>query len=131
MMRHPVAAACTAAFILLAGCSSEPEVVNNRFDPQAEALKNAPRVQLPPSIEVSRVFRCRDSSLVYVDFLSDDRTANLRTSEAGERTRLTVESEGAAYTAEGFSVSANAAEADIRVPGKSQQSCRANSALSS
>ena len=75
---HAAAIAATAA---LAACNSEPEVVTvNRFDPQAEALKNAGPVEAPPMIVANHAYRCSDNSLYFVAFLSNN-TANIRTSE--------------------------------------------------
>ena len=57
-------AAAIAATAALAACDSEPEVLKvNRFDPQAEALKNAGPVEAPPMIVANRAYRCRDNSL--------------------------------------------------------------------
>lgn len=114
-------AASVAALSTLAACNSEPEVIGGPADPQAEALKNAPPVELPPSILASRTYRCADNSLVYIDFFTND-TATVRTSADGERTRLTA-ADGGAYEAEGFSVSANAPTIQYKAPGKAEQRC--------
>ena len=128
MRKNPLlAAAASAAFLTLAACSGEPEVVQiNTYDPQAEALANAAPVVLPPAITASRTFRCADNSLIYVDFYNDN-SAKIRTSQDGASTDLAQAGGAGAFTAEGFSVSANAATARITVPGKSDQSCRASS----
>ena len=82
-------AATAAASIALAACSSEPEVIGNgRFDPQAEALKNAAPVAPPPMVSASKTYRCSDNSLFYVDFYSDN-TATIRTEQTGTPTSLT------------------------------------------
>jgi hypothetical protein len=127
--RNLLAAAGLAALFALGACEAEPEVVGARREtPEEKALENRPQVELPPAIANSRVFRCRDSSLVYVDYFStsggEPPAANIRTEENGPRTRLTAAREGTPFTAEGYSVSANAEEAEIRVPGKSSQTCR-------
>ena len=116
-----LAAASVAALLSLAACNSEPEVVGGPADPQADVLKNAPQVELPPSIVASRTYRCADNSLLFVDFFSND-TANVRTSAEGERTRLTA-ANGGAYEAEGYSVSANSETIQYKAPNKSQQRC--------
>lgn len=41
-----------------------------------DPIATAP-VELPPSISVSRKFRCTDNSLVVVDFMSDGKSANV------------------------------------------------------
>lgn len=121
--RISAAAAC-AALLSLAACNREPEVITvNEYDPQAEALANAAPVELPPAIDESRTYRCRDNTLVYVDFFTND-TARLRVgSREAEPVTLTAEGGNPPYTAEGYSVSANAAEVTMTLPGKGSQSC--------
>ena len=112
-----------AALTTLAACNSEPEVIGGPADPQAEVLKNAPQVQLPPSILASRTYRCADNGLVYVDFFNND-TATVRTSPDGERHQL-ASAEGGAFEANGYSVSANAETIQYKAPDKAQQRCHA------
>jgi hypothetical protein len=122
---HFLAAAISAASIALAACSTEPEVVTlNEFDPMAEALKNAGPVEAPPMISDSRTYRCRDNSLVYIDFYTND-TAAVRT-DRGQPPVATLTAEGGnpPYTAEGYSISANTDEIEYTAPGKDTQSCR-------
>ncbi len=127
MRKILLTAACGAALATLGACS-EPEVVTvNKYDPQAEALKNRPKVELPPTILVTRTYRCRDNSLVYIDFLSNN-TANYRTTPGTVPTVLTAEGGEPPYRAEGHSVSANAEEITLTAPGKGTQTCRSNGA---
>lgn len=79
----------------LAGCDQSDHTINGNApdDPQANAASAAPIV-LPPSIIASHPYRCRDNSLVYIDWLSDgsarsktDRAARampIQPGEAGE-----------------------------------------------
>ena len=58
----------------LAGCdNSDHTIVSDPAgpDPMANAAANVGSVQLPPSIQASKVYRCKDNSLIYVDWLSD------------------------------------------------------------
>ncbi len=119
-----LAAAAIAATLSLAACNNEPEVVDTTSDPQAEALKNAPPVELPPAIAASRTYRCKDNSLVYVDFYTNN-TARYRTEKGGEATTLTSAGEGQPYTAEGHTASANAANISLTAPGKGTLTCKA------
>lgn len=118
------AAASLVASLFLAACQSEPEVVGGPADPQAEALKNAPPVELPPSM-VSRTYRCTDNSLVYVDFASDGRFARIGTAETS-RVRADAAEPNRNYAGEGYTISANADDARIKTPGKSELSCRSH-----
>ena len=64
----------------LAGCNKEDHTIvagQNTVDPQANVVANLDNVQLPPSIQASKTYRCKDNSLVYIDWLSDG-TARLK-----------------------------------------------------
>ena len=119
-------AAAIAAVLGLSACNSDrgAESADNSAAGNGAAAK-APPV-LPPSIEKSRIYRCRDNSLVYVDFLTNG-TAAVRTEQTGLPTSLTAQGGNPPYVAEGYSVSANADQATIAVPGRASQSCRASS----
>lgn len=121
-----LAAAASAALLFLAACEREPDVITiNEFDPQAEALANAAPVELPPAIQESRTYRCRDNTLVYVDFFTND-TARVRIgNREAEPVMLTAEGGDPPYTAEGYSISANAEQVTMILPGKGSQVCRA------
>ncbi|HYJ29791.1 MAG TPA: hypothetical protein VEW25_05565 [Allosphingosinicella sp.] len=124
MTRNLISCAAIAAALALSACG-EPETVGPADnDPQKEALAKATPKQLPPSIQVSRVYRCHDNSLVYVDFYTN-QTAQVRTSEGGTPTMLTTPDGTSPYVAEGFSVGANAARTSITVPGRGSQTCNA------
>ena len=88
---HILAAAAIAGLTVLSACESEPEVVK-KDDPMAEALKNSAPIEPPPMIQASRTYRCRDNSLVYIDFFTNN-TAVIRT-ERGEAPVATVTAEG-------------------------------------
>ena len=58
----------------LAGCNKEDHTIvagPDVNDPQANVVANLDNVQLPPSIQASKTYRCKDNSLVYIDWLSD------------------------------------------------------------
>jgi len=119
-------AASVAALLPLAACNQEPEVINaGPPDTQAKDLAAAAPVELPPSIVASRTYRCKDNSLVYIDFMSN-QTANYRTTKAGEATAvLTSPAPGQPYVADGYSVSGSGTEINLTAPGKGSQSCKA------
>jgi hypothetical protein len=119
-----IAAASIAASLVLAACSNEPEVVDTNPDPMKEELAKAGPVEAPPMIQASRTYRCKDNSLVYVDFYTNN-TAQYRTEKGGQATTLTAAAAGQPYTAEGYSVSANAAQIELTAPGKGSMSCKA------
>ena len=119
-----ITAASLAALLSLSACSNEPEVVDTNPDPMKDELAKAAPVEAPPMIQASRTYRCKDNSLVYIDFYTNN-TAQYRTEKGGQATTLTSPAEGQAYTAEGHSVSANAAQIQLTAPGKGSLSCKA------
>lgn len=121
-----LAAASMAALFFLAACNTEPEVVGGPADPQAEALKNAPPVELPPAIRESRTYRCRDNSLIYVNFMTDGVTAEVRDrQEEPPRATLKAPAQGEPYVAGGYSLSGSGENITYSSPDSSSQSCRA------
>ncbi|HEY0044868.1 MAG TPA: hypothetical protein VGB62_09990 [Allosphingosinicella sp.] len=125
-MKTHLPLAAFAALLALSACNSEPEtVVAGTNDPQAAALNQAAPVQNLRMIQQSRTYRCKDNSLLYVDFYTDN-TAAVRTDKGGEATVLNAAAEGKPpYTAEGWSVSGSEAQVSITAPGKGTQSCKA------
>jgi hypothetical protein len=60
-----------AAAAVLAGCNENHNIVaGGEPDDGANAAANA-GVQLPPSIVSSKIYRCGDNKLIYVDWMSD------------------------------------------------------------
>ena len=115
-----------AGVALLSACNKndEPEVVGGPADPMADQLANAAPVELPPSVKATKQYRCKDNSLYFVDFMTDDKTANFRTKKGGEPTQLKAAEAGQPFTAEGgYEVSGQGDEVQIAVPGKNAQSC--------
>ena len=54
----------------LAGCNKEDHTIVAGGPEGDNTAANAP-VTLPPSVAASKAYRCKDNSLVYVDWLSD------------------------------------------------------------
>lgn len=71
MTRTPLLLAL-AATVALAGCNKEDHtIVAGVPGDNATADVNLANVQLPPSISSSKTYRCKDNSVVRVDWLSD------------------------------------------------------------
>ena len=124
--------ASAAASLALLGCGQkQPEVVQTSVDPQAEALKNAPPVELPPAIKAAKTYRCKDNSLVYVSFLTDDVTAMVRDKqEEPPVATLKAPAAGQAFVAQdeagkGFSLSGSGDTVTYTSPDSGTQSCKA------
>lgn len=121
------AAAAAATLLALGACSTEPETIQSgAVDPQAEALNAAEPVSDLKMIQASRTYRCKDNSLLYVDFYTNN-TADARIGQDGERVQLTAGEDGA-YTAEGWSLSGNEPQITATIPGKGSQSCKVGGA---
>ena len=79
----------------LAACNSESHtiVANEAPDPMADQLANAPAVELPPAIAASKTYRCKDNSLLYVDWYSDG-SARVKTEKGAGGTQVAAPAEG-------------------------------------
>ncbi|MEZ0495718.1 hypothetical protein [Sphingomonas sp. IW22] len=123
-MKNILPLAAAAAALSLAACNNEPEVIDTRpRDPYAAELANAAPVELPPAMKASVSFRCKDNSLLYVDFFQGDKLANLRTEKGGTPTALTAEEAGQPLTAEGYSLTGDEENITVKVPGKDEMTC--------
>jgi hypothetical protein len=124
----------------LAACNPNPEtiVANEAPDPMAAELANAAPVELPPAIAASKIYRCKDNSLVKIDWLAGGQGANLRVGDATTAVPLrapapaveggneVAPAAGAGLTAEGGYVlkgEATASNVNLTLPGKGAQTC--------
>jgi hypothetical protein len=113
-----------AALLILGACKNEPEIIDVNPDPQARDLANAAPVEAPPMIQASRTYRCKDNSLLYADFYTNN-TVLVRTEKAGPATATLTAPDGQPpYVAEGYSLSANAPQISYTAPGKGTRSCK-------
>ncbi|WP_294389520.1 hypothetical protein [uncultured Sphingomonas sp.] len=128
-MKHRILSATPlAALLLLAACNSQPETITaGDSDPDANTVAAAPPVKLPPAMLASKTYRCKDNSLVYVNWFNDNVTANIRTDKEGAPTALTAPAAGQPLTGGGFTVAGtpDAKAVTITRPGKPAQSCDA------
>ncbi len=125
-MRPYILPIAAAALFSLSACENKPEEIDTRApDPQASALANAAPVELPPSVKATVTFRCKDNSLVYVDFFSGDKLANLKTAPDGTAVHLTAATAGEPLTAEGYSLTGTPTNITLTQPGKDPQTCTA------
>lgn len=127
-MKHILLRATPLAAILLAACNSQPETITaGSNDPDANAAASAAPVKLPPAMLASKTYRCKDNTLVYVDWFNDNTTANVRTDKGGTPTALTAPAAGEPYVGGGYTITgtADAKSVSITKPGGSAQSCDA------
>ena len=114
-----------AAAAALAGCNKESHTIVAGSDSgEANSAKNA-NVQLPPAIVATKLYRCTDNSVVTVDYLSDNKSANVHVGQ-GAATQVTAAEPGKPMSASGgYSVEGGptSSSAKIAVPGHPAQSC--------
>jgi hypothetical protein len=112
----------------LAGCkNSSHTIVQGQPGDDTNTVANA-NVQLPPPIAASKIYRCADNKVVYVDWLADNKTANVRTDPSGTPTQVAATEPGKPMTGpNGYELSGSATEATARIaiPGHPSQSCKA------
>ncbi len=131
-MKSPLIIAALAASIALSACNnkSAKEDADNAVA-AANALNAAEEAKIvadmPPPIKAQKVYRCKDASIVYINFLEGDTQAVLREGDKSA-TAITVKAPtaGEPYTAEGgYSVSGSGSAITIERPGKGSQTCKA------
>lgn len=130
MTRTPIIVTLVAA-AALAGCNKQNHtIVAGAPDGEvndSNVASNQP-VALPPSIISSKIYRCADNQVVYVDWLSDNKSASIRTEPSGSPTRVIASEAGKPMSAPGgyaLSGAADASAAKIAIPGHPSQSCQA------
>jgi hypothetical protein len=121
--------AAALALLSLAACNeTKPEVVDSRApDPLESQLANAAPVELPPSIKASVSMRCQPgNALVFAEFFSDDKLVRVRTEKNGPATDLKAPQAGEPFVADGgYSLTGNAQNATVELPGKGKLTCNA------
>ena len=122
MTRNILIMPLIAAFALSScGDGSNTVVLNpdgTEVNEAAEAAVN--NVVLPPSIVGSGKYRCKDNSIVAIDWLSDGTANSARvTPEGGEAVQLTQAEADGPYTAEGATLTGNPQAASITYKGQS------------
>jgi hypothetical protein len=119
----------------LAACDKDSHTIvgGDQPDPMKDELANAAPVELPPAIAATKTYRCKDNSLVRIDWLQAGKGAYLH-GEGHDQTHLkvaeAVEGKPAStdLVAEGGFVlkgEATASTVSVTMPGKGTQSCKA------
>ena len=128
MTRTPLLLALVAA-AALAGCGNENHNIVAGGEPTDDTAPGSNAgVQLPPSIVSSKIYRCADNKIVYVDWLSDNKSANIRTDKGGSPTMVTAAEPGQPMAGPaGYSVDGDATSGAVKIgiPGHPAQSCKA------
>ena len=110
-MTRPFTILALVAVAALAGCNNEDHTLVAGPGGDDQPMNNV-GVVLPPSIQASKAYRCKDNSLIYVDWLSDGTA----------RVKKTREEVGTTLPAGDKSLTGDAKAASITYNG---QSCKA------
>jgi hypothetical protein len=128
MTRTPLLLALAATAALAGGNKENHTIIAG---PDGDEANNAPAtnepIALPPSIASSKIYRCKDNSVVYIDWLSDNKSANFRAKQDATPVALTAPEVGKPMTADGYSLSGTPGGKSITLerPGKGSQACNA------
>jgi hypothetical protein len=117
-----------AALVLLAACDTTPTTIvgDGPADPDAEAMKAAPPVKLPPALLASKSYRCKDNTLVYVDWFNDGTSANFKQKKDAMPVALTAPAAGQPYVGGDVTVTGSADAKSITLKkGSGSQDCDA------
>ena len=148
-MRLSFLSLAPVALLAMSACNNS----DNAAEPEAEATPataEAP-IELPPSIVDSGVYRCADSSVVYVDFYQGGKRAGIRTeqngqpiilnapeadmasSEATPEAGATPEAAATPETGDltltggdGYALKGTGQTIEVQLPGKEMQTCKSS-----
>jgi hypothetical protein len=113
-----------SAALLLAACNTQPETITAGPD-DSDVNTSAAPVKLPPAMLASKSYRCKDNTLVYVDWFNDNMTANLHLKEkAASPVNLSAPSAGATYAGGGYELTGTAEAKSVTLKkGGASQAC--------
>ena len=111
----------------LAGCNKSTPAANEAAAAEANAAQANIVAEMPAAIVASKIYRCKDNSLVYIDWLAGDTTADIRAEKGGAATVLKADAAGGALKAEGYALIGlpTAKVVTLTRPGKGEQACKA------
>ena len=111
----------------LAGCNKSSTAANEAAAAEANAAQANIVAEMPAAIVASKIYRCKDNSVVYIDWLAGDTTADIRTEQGGAATVLKADAAGGALKAEGYALIGlpTAKVVTLTRPGKGEQACKA------
>ena len=120
MTRNIIVISLVAA-AALAGCNKETPASGND---SGNANAVAP-VVLPPAVAASKIYRCGDNSVVFVDWLADNKSANVRTEATGTPTQVVAAEPGKPLTGNGISLTGSAEGSSVTIErsGHGSQTC--------
>ena len=116
-----------AALAFLSACDTKPTkiVAGGPADPTANEIANAPPVKLPPAMLASKSYRCKDNSLVFINWFNDNMTANLRLKDkTTDPIALTAPAAGEPYVGSDYTLTGDAKGKSVTLAkGGASQTC--------
>jgi len=128
LMTRRALALLIAGAAALSGCNKSSHTIVSGSDDDNGTNATAPKnVELPPMIQAAKSYRCGDNSTVYVDWMSDKKSANIRISQAGAPNHVSAGAEGQPMSGNGYTLEGAFAGSSVKVtlPGKGTQTCEA------
>ena len=120
-MNRTIAIITIAAAAALAGCNNQNQAETEAANEAANAAANA-NIKLPPAIVASHKYRCKDNSLLSIDWLSDGTSNSARaTPDGGAAVTLAQSEAGGPYAADGAELAGDPQAQTITFKG---QSCK-------
>ncbi|AMG76525.1 hypothetical protein [Sphingopyxis granuli] len=104
---------------LLAGCSE-----SDQADTSNMSANTTLPIQMPPAIVASHTYRCTGGNVLYVDFLADGTSINVKQRPSGPSLRLTAPSQGLTYVGDGMNLALNGKDIEIDEPKKPSRMCK-------
>lgn len=128
----PILAPMFAAAVLLAGCNKEDHTIvadgPDDSDPAAAELQANGPIALPPSIASTKTYRCGGAKILHVNWMSDGKSATIRTEANGSPVLVSAAEAGQPMTAaSGHAISGGGGDASVKItlPGGPAMSCKA------
>ena len=121
-MNRSTFACVLAAAAALAGCGGEDHNITAGGPDEGNTAAANAQVVLPPAIVASHKYRCKDNSLVSIDWLSDGTSNSARaTPEGGAAITLPQAEADGPYAAEGTTLTGDPQAQSVTFKG---QSCK-------
>jgi uncharacterized lipoprotein NlpE involved in copper resistance len=120
-MSRKIILVAIAAAAALAGCNNQSQAESDAANQAANEAANA-NIKLPPAIVASHKYRCKDNSLLAIDWLSDGTSNSARATPAGGTVVTLAQAEaGGPYAAEGAILTGDPQAQSVTFKG---QSCK-------
>lgn len=81
-------------------------------------------VRMPPAIVASHTYRCVGGDILYVDFLADETSINVKRGPTGRSLRLAAPAQGLAYVGDGMNLTLDGKDIQLDEPKKPSRMCK-------